>query len=288
MVSKISHFTELVKIEHSLFALPFGYLGLFAASAARQEPGWPDARTLLWVTLAMVGIRTVGMCANRLVDRDIDRANPRTACREAAIAALSVPVVLAASAAFLGLYFYSASRLNRLCFALSPVPVALVSLYPYLKRWTWLAHFVLGIILACAPIGGWIASSGAFDGRVLWLAAAVALWVSGFDVLYALQDVTFDRQAGLFSIPRQFGERGALAWTRGLHISMMAALAAFLASVRATAFSFLALALVAVLLARQHGLVERYGLARLNEAFFTLNAGVGWILLAGALADRWL
>lgn len=282
VLQKVLQFSELVKIEHSLFALPFAYVGSIAAPAG-GPPAWPEARTFLWITAAMIGIRTVGMCANRLVDREIDRANPRTASRGALLAALSVPVVVALAGAFLGLFFFSAARLNALCFALSPIPVVLVCVYPYLKRWTWLAHFVLGIILACAPVGGWIASTGAFDARVLWLAAAVALWVSGFDVLYALQDVAFDGAAGLFSIPCRFGERGALGWTRGLHAAMVAALAAFLVSVRAAATSFLALAAVAFLLARQHGLVERYGLARMNEAFFTLNAGVGWILLAGQL-----
>ncbi len=216
----LSTVLEMIKIEHTLFALPFAFLGMLLAAG-----GWPSWRTVCWIVVAMVGARSAAMAFNRLVDRRIDAANPRTAGR-ALPAGLVTPAAVAAfilaSAALLAL---AAWELNPLAFALTPVALAILFLYSYTKRFTWAAHLVLGLSLAGAPLGAWIAVRGDVQATPLLLAGVVLTWTAGFDILYALQDVDFDRRTGLFSIPARFGVVGALWISGALHVLTLTFLA---------------------------------------------------------------
>ncbi|MBI4970323.1 MAG: UbiA family prenyltransferase [Candidatus Omnitrophica bacterium] len=212
-MEKVKLFLETIKFEHTLFALPFAYLGLILG-----EQGWPHPGKLLWVTLAMVGLRTVGMIANRLADLDFDRENPRTSRWPLSMGLISKRALAWVCAPALFIYYFAAYKLNPLCFLLSPIPVAMIFTYPYLKRYTWLCHIFLGGILAMAPVGGWMASRGVISLDPLPLAFAVLFWVAGFDIIYSLQDEVFDRSKGLFSIPAKLGRGWASAISAGFHV----------------------------------------------------------------------
>ncbi|MDQ1612712.1 MAG: 4-hydroxybenzoate polyprenyltransferase [Pyrinomonadaceae bacterium] len=266
---------EMIKIEHTLFALPFALLG--AVLAAR---GWPSAWQLLWITLAMVGARSAAMAFNRIADHKYDAANPRTAGRAIPAGLLSLKFAWAFTLASAALFFVAAAMLNRLTLLLAPVALLSVLLYSYTKRFTSLSHLALGWCLAIAPTGAWIAVRGRVDSPVpLLLSLVVLLWTAGFDVLYACQDYDFDRRAGLRSIPARVGVPNALLISRLLHAFAFAALVALYSA--ATPGSFVALAgvvLTGVLLVYQHWLVRADDLSRLNAAFFTTNAFVSVIL----------
>ncbi|MFL6227897.1 MAG: UbiA-like polyprenyltransferase [Pyrinomonadaceae bacterium] len=265
---------EMIKIEHTLFALPFAFLG--AALAAR---GLPTAWQLLWITLAMVGARSAAMAFNRIADREIDAANPRTRARAIPAGLLSVRFAWAFTITAAALFFAAAFMLNRLTLLLSPVALASVLLYSYTKRFTSLSHLVLGWCLAIAPTGAWIAVRGNLASPVpLLLSLVVLLWTAGFDVLYACQDFDFDRRAGLRSIPARVGIPRALWIARALHLCAFGALVWLY---HASQLGWLALAGVAApgaLLVYQHSLVRADDLSRLNAAFFTTNAFVSVIL----------
>jgi 4-hydroxybenzoate polyprenyltransferase len=271
---------EMIKFEHTLFALPFAFLGMVLAAG-----GWPSWPTVGWITVAMVGARSAAMGWNRLVDRQIDAANPRTAGR-ALPAGLVTPgmvsLFIVASSALLVL---AAWRLNPLALALSPVALAILFLYSYTKRFTWASHLVLGLSLAGAPLGAWIAVRGDVTAVPLLLAGAVLLWVGGFDILYALQDVDFDRGSGLYSIPARFGVVGAL-WISGiLHVLVLVLLALLPLLVPALgAVYWLGWAGCLALLAWQHWLVRPNDLSRLNAAFFTANGLLSaWLFVLTAV-----
>lgn len=273
---------EMIKIEHTLFALPFAFLGLLLAAE-----GWPSWRTVGWIVVAMVGARSAAMGFNRLADRRLDAANPRTAGRALPTGQVSsrfVMVFVVASAALLVL---AAWRLDPLAFALSPVALAVLLLYSYTKRFTALTHLVLGLALAGAPLGAWIAVRGDVTAAPLTLAGAVLLWVAGFDVLYALQDLEFDRRAGLRSIPARFGERAALWISAALHAGVLALLAAlpFLYPPGLGAAYWVGVAGCAVLLAWQHWIVRPGDLSRLDAAFFLANGALAMWLFAATAAD---
>ena len=266
---------EMIKIEHTLFALPFAFLG-----AILGANGLPTGRTLLWIVVAMVGARSTAMAFNRIADRKIDARNPRTASRAIPAGLLSVGFVWAFTAISASLFLIAAAMLNRLTLILAPVALASVMLYSLTKRWTQLSHIVLGWCLSIAPTGAWIAVRGEIGSAIpLLLSLVVLLWTAGFDVLYACQDFEFDRSEGLHSIPAHFGISRALWISRGLHA------AAFLALVSLYIISSLGLvALIGVLatgtlLLYQHRLVRADDLGRLNAAFFTTNAFVSVILL---------
>src|SRR5438309_3260304 len=213
---------EMIKIEHTLFALPFAFLG--AVLAAR---GLPSASQILWITVAMVGARSTAMAFNRIADKDYDARNPRTKTRAIPAGALSVVFVLIFTIVSAGIFVFAAAMLNRLTLALSPIALASIVLYSYTKRWTLLSHLILGWCLATAPTGAWIAVRGAIDSPVpLLLSLVVMLWTAGFDVLYACQDYEFDRREGLYSIPARFGIPKSLWISRGLHAAAFAALVA--------------------------------------------------------------
>jgi 4-hydroxybenzoate polyprenyltransferase len=265
---------EMIKIEHTLFALPFAFLG--AVLAAR---GIPSLWQMVWITVAMVGARSCAMSFNRIADREIDARNPRTSMRAIPAGALSVGFAWAFTVAAAALFFLAAAMLNRLTLLLAPVALASVVLYSYTKRWTALSHLVLGWCLSIAPTGAWIAVRGAIDEPVpLLLSAVVLLWTAGFDVLYACQDYDFDRREGLHSIPSSIGIARSLWISRLLHAGAFAALLALYLTTRLGALALAGVILTGALLVYQHTLVRANDLSRLNAAFFTTNAFVSVIL----------
>ncbi len=266
---------EMIKIEHTLFALPFAFLG--AVLAAR---GIPSLRQIVWITVAMVGARSTAMAFNRIADRDYDARNPRTKMRAIPSGILSVAFVWGFTLISAAIFFLAAAMLNRLTLMLSPVALASVVLYSYTKRWTLLSHLVLGWCLGIAPTGAWIAVRGTIDRPIpLLLSLLVMLWTAGFDVLYACQDYDFDRREGLASIPARFGIARSLWISRGLHAGAFAALVALYFLTNLGVLAIVGVIATGALLIYQHTLVRANDLSRLNAAFFTTNAFVSVILL---------
>lgn len=263
---------SMIKFSHTVFAMPFALLA--AVLAAR---GVPNVRTLLWVVVAMVGARSAAMAFNRIADRDVDARNPRTAAREIPAGVVSLPFAWTFTALSAALFVFAASRLNPLCLALSPVALAVVLLYSYAKRVTALAHLVLGLSLAIAPVGAWLAVTGAFAVPPVLLGLAVLAWVAGFDVIYSLQDEAFDRANALRSLPAALGARRALFVSALLHAATLALLyAVFVAAGGGWLFGS-GVVLAGVFLVRQHALVAPGDLSRVDAAFFTAN---GWLSMA--------
>jgi 4-hydroxybenzoate polyprenyltransferase len=265
---------EMVKIEHTLFALPFAFLGAVLAAH-----GLPTVRQIIWITMAMVGARSTAMAFNRIADREYDAANPRTRGRAIPAGALSVGFARAFTIVSAALFFLAAAMLNRLTLMLAPVALASILLYSYTKRWTLFSHLVLGWCLSIAPTGAWIAVRGAIDSPVpLLLSTVVLLWTAGFDVLYACQDYDFDRRAGLRSIPERFGIARALWLSRMFHAEAFATLVALYLITGLGALALAGVIATGALLIYQHTLVRADDLGRLNAAFFTTNAFVSVIL----------
>lgn len=265
---------EMIKIEHTLFALPFAFLG--AVLSAR---GIPTAWQILWITVAMVGARSTAMAFNRIADKDYDARNPRTKMRAIPAGALSVGFVWGFTLIAAAIFFVAAAMLNRLTLILSPIALASVVLYSYTKRWTLLSHLILGWCLAIAPMGAWIAVRGAIDSPTpLLLSLVVMLWTAGFDVLYACQDYDFDRREALYSIPARFGIARSLWISRALHAGAFAALVALYFITNLGILALVGLIATGALLIYQHTLVRANDLSRLNAAFFTTNAFVSVIL----------
>lgn len=257
---------SLVRIEHTVFALPFAYVGAFLA-----VDGWPGLANVVWVTLAMVGARTLAMALNRVVDAELDARNPRTATRELPSGALTRGQVLALSGAALAVFLLAVSQLDPVVRYLWPIPVAMFVVYPYLKRVTWLCHFWLGACLALAPIGAWLAVSGTVPWEAWAIGGAVLLWVAGFDLFYSLFDLEHDQREGLHSWAVRFGERGVFLGARTLHAGSVALLAVAGAGLHAGVLYWLGVVATAVLLAYEHSIVRPGDLRRLDAAFFTLN-----------------
>lgn len=272
-MNKVGLFFNLIKFEHSIFALPFAYLGLFLA-----EGGLPRFHVFFWVTIAMIGVRTSAMCLNRLIDQTIDEKNPRTQSRVQAIKILKRPVIWMITITSIAISAFAASRLNSLCFILLPIPLLLIWTYPYLKRITWFSHFILGTILGIAPYAGWLASRAEFAWPPLILTVAVASWVSGFDLFYALQDVEFDRAHGLKSFPVRFGVEQTIWFAKVLHGITLVALGAFGIVLRLGFWYWAGWLMAAGLIFREHKLVGQFGLAKINEAFFNMNALVSVVI----------
>ena len=265
---------EMIKIEHTLFALPFAFLGAVLAA-----DGLPTLHQLVWITLAMVGARSTAMAFNRIVDREYDALNPRTATRALPAGLLSVGFVWAFTVVSAVLFFVAAAMLNRLALILAPVALASILLYSYSKRWTLLSHLVLGWCLAIAPAGAWIAVRGALDSPIpLLLSLVVLLWTAGFDVLYACQDYEFDSKTGLHSIPRRFGIANSLLIARLFHLCAFLALLTLYWITQLGVVALVGVLATGVLLIYQHRLVRADDLSKLNAAFFTTNAFVSVIL----------
>ena len=273
-------FLEMIKFSHTLFALPFAFSG--ALLAAR---GMPTAGQILWILLAMVGARTAAMGLNRLIDAEIDAWNPRTATRAIPAGLLSKGTVALFILASLLLLLYAAYRLNPLCLKLSPLAIFFLVLYSYCKRFTALAHVVLGICLAAAPLGAWIAIKGDVSLPPLLLGGAVMFWVAGFDILYALQDLEFDREAGLHSSPVLLGVTGSLWLARGFSLVMIVLLSClWVAASLGTPF-LCGIAVVALLLLYEHWLLKDADLSRLDLAFFTMNGYVSIIIFVATAVE---
>jgi 4-hydroxybenzoate polyprenyltransferase len=277
--SRIRTVLEMIKFEHSVFALPFALTGALLAARYGQGQPWPSLRQILWIIVAMVGARSAAMTMNRIADVTYDRDNPRTSNRALATGALSVGFAYAFTFANAAVLVFAAWRLNRLALELSPLALAILFLYSYTKRFTTWSHLVLGFCLGMSPAAAWIAIVGSLDPRMLILCAAVTLWVGGFDVLYACQDLDFDRRAGLYSVPKRFGIARALAIARIMHVIMVALLVWLAASFRLQWPAWAGIAVVAALLAYEHSLVHADDLRRLNAAFFAVNGYISLLFL---------
>jgi 4-hydroxybenzoate polyprenyltransferase len=266
MLRKLRIILEMIKIEHTLFAMPFLYSGAILAAQ-----GLPDAWTLFWITLGLFSARTAAMCLNRLIDREIDAKNPRTADRALPQGLVSPREVWAIVAISLALLLLAAVMLNPLCVKLYPLAVAIIWGYPYMKRYTWLSHLVLGSALAIAPFGAWVAVRASIDLPALLLAAAVIFWVAGFDIIYATQDVEFDRREGLYSIPARFGIANALKISTLFHgATLLFLLLLYFFSPLGRIYLF-GLVIMSALLAYEHAIVKPENLKRVGVAFFNIN-----------------
>ena len=271
---KIKLYFELIKFEHTVFALPFAYLGMMMA-----KKSWPSWTVFWWVTFAMVGARTAGMTLNRIIDRQIDARNPRTNRRSLVTGQISVPAAAGLAALSMALFFFSAYELNPLCFRLSPVVLIFLVGYHYVKRFSFWCHFTLGATLAMAPVGSWIAATGFFSWQVLPLGFAVFFWVTGFDILYSLQDMEIDRREGLHSIPAKFGMDLAFQVSRACHMATIVFLVLFGLALGLGILYWIGCLVVAGLLKFEHSLIGDGNLEKINTAFFTINGWIGILLL---------
>ncbi len=274
---------EMIKWEHSIFALPFALCGAMLAAG-----GLPAARPLAWIIVAMVSARSAAMAFNRLADATIDAANPRTAVRALPSGVLTPSFVTTFVVVACGVFVLAASQLNRLTLALSPVALAVLLLYSYAKRFTRWSHLLLGFALGIAPAAAWIAIRGSLDPRILLLTAAVTFWVGGFDVIYACQDCEFDRTYGLHSIPRHLGIRTALLISRLFHLLMLGLLIALVLAFGLGKLAIVGVLAVAALLAYEHALVRHNDLSKLNAAFFTMNGVISVVFFLFVAADQLL
>ncbi len=273
-------YARLVKIEHTLFALPFAYVGAFLA-----VDGVPSAHDLLWVTVAMVGARSLAMALNRLIDARIDALNPRTATREIPAGLLGIGAVIAFCLVSLAVFLTAVWQLDPLVHWLWPIPVIAFVVYPYLKRFTWLCHLWLGAVDGLAPMGAWAAIRGNLPWQAWALGGAVACWVAGFDLFYALFDVEVDRAQGLHSWAVRFGEKGSFAGARALHLLTVVLLVAAGVGLPVGLPYWLGVVAVAGLLGYEHSLVRPGDLRRLDAAFFTMNGVISVAFFAFVLVD---
>jgi len=288
MSNRIRIVLEMIKFEHSVFALPFALTGALLAARFTSH-GWPTWKQLLWIVVAMVAARSAAMTINRIADLRYDKENPRTARRALATGALSTSFAWTFTIAAIALFFVAAWQLNPLALKLAPVALAVLFFYSYTKRFTNWSHLFLGFALGISPAAAWIAVTGHLDLRMLILCAAVTLWVGGFDVLYACQDVDFDRRAGLFSIPKRFGVAAALQIARAMHVGVVALLACLAPSFALPWPAWAGIGVVAALLAYEHSLVKADDLSKLDAAFFAMNGyiSISFLLFWGAATALW-
>jgi 4-hydroxybenzoate polyprenyltransferase len=279
-VSLPRRFASLVKLEHTVFALPFAYVGMLLAVG-----DVPAASDWLWVTVAMIGARTFAMGLNRLIDAEVDARNPRTAARELPSGTVTRAQVIGLCLLALAVFLVAVFQLDPLVHWLWPIPVVLFVVYPYLKRVTWLCHLWLGACLGLAPVGAWAAVTGELPWQAFALGGAVALWVAGFDLFYSLFDLEHDREQGLHSWAVRFGERGVFLAARAFHLGTLALLVAAGLGLDVGTLYWLGVVAVAALLGYEHSLVRPGDLRRLNAAFFTVNGVISIVFLAFVLAD---
>jgi len=282
-VNSVRHFLDAIKFEHTVFALPFAYVAMVLAAN-----GWPDVRIVGWVTLAMVSGRTLAMAVNRLADRWFDARNPRTRGRHLPAGLLTPAQVVAAAVAAGAVFLLSAWMLNPLCLALAPLAILFLVGYSYTKRFTWLSHWILGFTDGIAAAGAWVAVRGGFDPPVFVLWFALTVWIAGFDLIYACQDVEFDRAEGLHSVPARFGIAAALRVAKVCHVLTVTAFALLGVFMGLGVLYWAGVALVAGLLVYEHSLVSPTDLSRLDVAFFNVNGYIAVILFAAVLAGHWI
>jgi 4-hydroxybenzoate polyprenyltransferase len=271
---------EMIKFSHTVFALPFAFMG--AILAAR---GIPSLEKIFWILIAMIGARSAAMFLNRLIDWRIDALNPRTKDRaipKGLITPVQTVVFIIMSFA---IFFLSAYMLNELCFKLAPIATGILILYSYTKRFTWLSHFVLGIALSMAPIGAWIAVTGRFELPAFILGLAVVFWLAGFDILYALLDIEFDKKMGLYSIPRFLGIKKSLWVSRGFHLTMIILLLLLYPIMALGKFYLIGIIAASGLLIYEHSLIKEHDLSKINIAFFNANAYVSLCIFIFTLID---
>jgi 4-hydroxybenzoate polyprenyltransferase len=288
MANRIKTVLEMIKFELSVFALPFALTGALLAARATRH-GWPSLRQILWIVVAMVAARSAAMTMNRIADLRYDRENPRTQQRALATGALSLEFARLFTVVAVAIFFLAAWRLNPLALKLAPLAIAILFFYSFTKRFTNWSHLFLGFALGISPAAAWIAITGGLDLRMLILCAAVTLWVGGFDVLYACQDVDYDQRAGLFSVPKKFGIAKALLIARVMHIGVIALLAWLALSFGLPWPAWAGIAVVAALLAYEHSLVKADDLSKLDAAFFAVNGYISilFLLFWGAAAAFW-
>lgn len=278
--SRVKIFLEMIKFPHTLFALPFAFTG--AVLAAR---GLPSLYQGFWIAMAMVGARTAAMGLNRLIDAEIDARNPRTSSRAIPAGLLGKGTVAACVIVAVALMLFAAFRLNWLCLYLAPIALFFLVSYSYCKRFTSLAHLVLGLCLGAAPVGGWIAIKGVMEFPAVLLGLAVLFWSAGFDILYALQDLEFDRTSGLHSIPVRLGVRGSLVAARLCHLAMVALLASLYFILHLGVFYLAGLFVTAAMLFHEHRLLRDGDLSKLDLAFFNMNGYISLTVFSFTLAD---
>jgi 4-hydroxybenzoate polyprenyltransferase len=279
---------EMIKFEHSVFALPFALTGALLAFRESQFDGRGIGLKILWIVLAMVGARSAAMAFNRILDADIDARNPRTRQRHIPAGILSVRFAWGFVFAAVLVFLLASRALNPLCLKLAPIALAVVFFYSFTKRFTSFSHLILGFALGIAPAAAWIAVRGSLDLRILWLTAAVTFWTAGFDIIYSCQDYEFDSREGLFSLPKRFGMAGALWIARLLHIAMIACLALLSISFGLGALSWAGIAAIVLLLLYEHRLVRADDLSRVDAAFFTVNGYVSVLFFVFWAADIFL
>lgn len=284
---KIRTFAELVKFEHSIFALPYAYLGALYGAMVVAAGGWPTPMALLWITVVMVGARSFAFVVNRAVDAEIDARNPRTASRPIVTGALKRGELWVFSAAVLAAYVFAVFQLAPITHWLWPIPLVFFIVYPYLKRFTWFCHFWLGICLGLGVVGGWAAVGAPLGDPAPWvLGAAVAIWTAGFDIIYATQDFECDVRDSLHSVPADFGIARGLLITRACHevTVVLFVLGGYLLGVGWP--YYLGVAIAAALLAYENAIISPNDMSRVNAAFFNVNGMVAVVILAGSLVDR--
>ncbi len=278
LFDKLKIFLEMIKFEHTVFALPFAYLGYVFGAGGQLV--WRD---LMWITLVMTSARTAGMCLNRIVDVDVDAKNPRTRGRALVTGALSKKFAIAACGLSFVVLGFSVFQLPPICLRMLPIAVVLLVAYHFMKRFTILCHFGVGLVLACAPMGGWLAATGRFEAAAWALSLGVMLWVAGFDIFYSLQDADFDRSARLHSIPARYGEATALRVAAYAHGAVLILFSAVGIMLRSNGVYWTALGLAAAILAAEHVMIRQNREKFVNAAFFTLN-GVLSLVFCGIAA----
>jgi 4-hydroxybenzoate polyprenyltransferase len=279
-LDKVSVYLRMIKFSHSIFALPFAFTSALIAAS-----GIPDVRQIVWIVIAMVGARSGAMGLNRIIDSKIDSANPRTAGREipqGAISVFAAALLVIVSFVFLVLAAY---MLNPLCLMLSPVAIVVLIIYSYTKRFTWMSHFVLGLSISAAPLGAWMAVKGSFDIEIIPLVIAVIFWLAGFDTLYALQDIDFDKKYGLYSIPKRFGIRKSIYFSRIFHLTSFLLLIANGMIFNLDGLYWTGMFLVAGLFLYEHSLIQEDDLSKLDVAFFNMNGYISVTVFIFTLMD---
>lgn len=277
---KISIYLKMIKFSHSVFALPFAFTSAIIAAS-----GIPKLEQIIWITIAMVAARSGAMGLNRIIDREIDSANPRTSKRELPKGVIAVSEAIVFVLISFGIFIFSSYMLNPLCLKLSPVALIVLLLYSYTKRFTWTSHFILGLAISAAPIGAWIAVKGTFNIEIIAMGIAVVFWLAGFDVLYALQDLDFDKRYGLYSVPKRFGIRKSLYLSRILHGFSFGLLLVNGIIFKLGGFYWAGMFVIAGLFLYEHSLIKENDLNRLDFAFFNMNGYISAAVFIFTMLD---